>query len=116
MKNIKKISTNDFWSNYSKVELHFCKHPDLPLKLNLNIFFDVYFGLLTQHKFITCNASEVLLNCENCVHVNSPKLDVCIAHIGIIQGQIETVLTSSLVLTQSIEDRICTIRKMENER
>lgn len=112
MKNLNKISVKDFWTKYSKDSIHFSKHPDLPLKLNIKIFFDAYFGKLTHHDFVNVTNNEVLLKCKNCVHITNPKHDVCSAHIGIIKGQIENLFDCNIDLLNSINENICTIKNV----
>lgn len=113
MKNINIISVKDFWKKYSKDSILFSKHPDLPLKLNLTMFFDNYFGKLTQHDFITVNNNDILLECKNCVHVANIRPDICSAHIGIIIGQFENLFDTEIILENTISKNICTIKIYE---
>ena len=111
MKEFNKISSKDFWEKYSADAIHFSQHPELPLTLNLSVFFDVYFGKLARHYFIIANKNEILLNCKSCVHISNIKPEVCSAHIGVINGQINELFQSKMDLISSIKENICTIRK-----
>jgi len=107
---VNKIIVKDFWAKYSRDAIYFSKDSILPIKLNLSMFFDAYFGRLTDHDFVTISRNAVLLECRNCIHISKPRLDVCSAHIGIIEGQIELLLSSCVDLKNSINENLCTIR------
>jgi hypothetical protein len=110
VKELNKISVKDFWQNYSMSTISFSKHQDLPLKLSLSVFFNIYFGKLTQHNFKILYESKILLECKNCIYCNNPRPDVCSTHIGIINGQINKLNQSQIDLVKIIHNNICTIQ------
>ena len=105
-----KISVLDFWTKYSKGAIHFHKHPELPLKLNLNLFFNNYFGRLCTHHFETVDKTHTRLICKNCIHVNQiSRKPVCDSHIGIIQGQVEKITATNFHTSRTWNDNLCNI-------
>jgi hypothetical protein len=102
-----KISAIDFWAKYSKEAISFYKHPELPLKLNLGLFFNVYFGKLTHHKFLDIKSNHVELMCENCIYINQPSAQICDTHIGIIKGQFDK--KENCQVYNHIENNVCRI-------
>jgi predicted hydrocarbon binding protein len=110
VKNYSKISIKEFWKRYSRNSIKFSKHPDLPLKLNLKIFINYYFGNLTNHEIDILNKDLVVLKCSNCINIENRKLDVCYAHTGIIEGQIENIFNVKIELFNYIDRNSCIIR------
>ena len=107
---MKKISVIDFWTKYSEGTIHFKKHPELPLNLNLNLFFNNYFGRLCLHNFDISNKDHTKIICKNCTHINQISLEhICDSHIGIIKGQVEKFTSTKYHVKRIWNNNICNI-------
>lgn len=107
---MKKISVLDFWAKYSEGAIHFRKHPDLPLTLNLNLFFNNYFGRLCVHNFDMDDKGPVKLICKDCIHINQISVEhICDSHIGVVKGQIEKVTSTKYQVKRIWNNNICTV-------
>ena len=105
-----KISVLDFWTKYSMGAIHFNKHPELPLSLNLSLFFNNYFGRLCLHNFVFNDKAHVELTCKNCIHVNQISMEhICDSHIGIIKGQVEKIASTEFLMKRNWNNNICNI-------
>jgi len=105
-----KISVLDFWTKYSEGAIHFRKHPELPLMLNLNLFFNNYFGRLCLHNFDIADKDHAKLICKNCIHINQPSSDhICDSHIGIIKGQVEKIASTKYHVKRIWNNNDCNI-------
>ena len=105
-----KISVLDFWTKYSEGAIYFKKHPELPLNLNLNLFFNNYFGRLCLHNFDIDANRHTKLVCKNCIHINQNSMEhICDSHIGIIKGQVEKITSTKLLVKRIWNNNICNI-------
>jgi hypothetical protein len=105
-----KISVLDFWKKYSGSKIHFKKHPELPLNLNLNLFFNNYFGRLCSHRFEVHDKDHLKLICKNCIHINQPSLEhICDSHVGIIKGQVEKITSEKYSMKRIWNNNTCNI-------
>ena len=105
-----KISVSDFWTKYSEGAIRFKKHPELPLKLNLNLFFNNYFGRLCLHNFEIDDKNHVNLTCKDCIHINQIEMEhICDSHIGIIKGQMEKITSTKYHIKRILTDNNCNI-------
>ena len=111
-----RISVLDFWEKYSEGVIHFKQHPELPLKINLNLFFNTYFGRLCVHHFDRVEKNHAKLTCTNCIHIHQNSLaHICDSHIGIVKGQIEKITSPKLLVKRIWENNVCHIAFDANE-
>jgi len=105
-----KISVFDFWTRYSDGAICLKKHPELPLKLTLNLFFNNYFGRLCLHYFDIEDMNQINLTCKNCIHIYHSSLEhICDSHIGIIKGQVEKIALTKYSMKRIWNNNICKI-------
>ena len=107
---MRKISVLDFWTNYSEGAIHFFMHPELSLRINLNMFFNSYFGRLCFHNFDFDENDHAKLICRNCIHINHILFEhICDSHIGIIKGQLEKISSTKYDTKRIWSDNNCNI-------
>lgn len=110
MKKIKKISIEEFWTQYSKNALNLEYDKALPQKLGYSVFFNGYFGNLTNHKFISTDKNDIKIICKNCKYIVNPIDAVCEAHIGILKGQFEKIQGVSVDIEKLIIKDDCVLK------
>ncbi|MFC0878807.1 hypothetical protein ACE01N_19585 [Saccharicrinis sp. FJH2] len=109
MKKIKKISIEEFWTQYSKNALKLEYDKALPQKLGYSVFFNGYFGNLTNHKFISTDRNEIKIICKNCKYTLNPINSICEAHIGILKGQFEKIHGTAVNIEKLIMNNDCVL-------
>lgn len=112
MKRINKISIEDFWTLYSKESIQYMRNSELPQNLDFNVFFNGYFGNLTQHNFFSSDGKKILIQCKKCQHQLNPSQSICEAHTGIIRGQFERLFKKRIKLIHSLVKDICIIESI----
>lgn len=104
---MKKISVKDFWRRFSVSSVYFKQHDKLPYEVSFMSFLNLYFGQLTRHNPVECNQSNVRIECSECEYIDNIRNDVCDAHLGIIEGQLERLFLRQIELVKNTKEGIC---------
>lgn len=97
------IPIRDFWKYYSSNEMDFMPNSKIPNSLSFKIFLDSIFGMLTRHHISDLSTSNIQIKCTNCEYVSKKNRDdICETHIGIVEGQIESLFKDNYQCQKSI--------------
>lgn len=110
MKKNSKISIKEFWTQYSKNALNLEYDKALPQRLGYCVYFNGYFGNLTNHEFISTDKNEIKIICKNCKYSVNPNNSVCEAHIGILKGQFEKIQGVAVNIEKLIINDDCILK------